>query len=470
MRNAASIFGMAVFAAAQIVLYLWVGPAGVMDLVQSVAAAAGWSYNTILVVLGASLLGMASGLIGSYAVLRRRSLVGDAVAHAALPGVAVAFLVLHERHFAVMLTGAAAAGLAGAWLIAWIQKNTRIKADAAIGIVLSVFYGAGIALSGIIQNDPSGRQAGLDSFLLGKTAGMISQDLIFIAGVALNIVVVTAGLSKEFKLLTFDSDFASVQGWPVLALDALMMGLLVSAVVIGLPAVGVVLMAALIILPGVSARFWTERLRIMLVLSAVFGFAIGGAGALVSARMSEFPAGATIVLTGAVIFVVSMLAAPRRGVIARAVRYIAMRRSFAELKWLSLMYELSGARVTERLPISADDLLAAAAWTRRELTAAAAVARKRGDAEAADVGWRLTEKGLCEAARVVKGRRLWEVFLAQYADVATDYADRDPRMLERALAPDILYELERILQRDGRWPEPARCVGRPIDDPTRVMV
>ncbi|MCL4234740.1 MAG: metal ABC transporter permease, partial [Deltaproteobacteria bacterium] len=269
LRRLAIVLGALI--GVQVAAHALFGPAGVVRAVEAISGAVGIRYNTLLVLLGTSLLGAASGIIGSYAVLRRRSLVGDAVAHAALPGVAAAFLVMRDKNFAGLLAGALAAGLLGSTSVSWLQRHTRIKADAAIGIVLSVFYGAGIALSGIAQNDPTGRQAGLDSFLLGKTAGMVSQDLVFIALVGANIVAITLLLYKEFKLLAFDSAFAAVQGFPVLLLDALMMALLVAAVVIGLPAVGVVLMASLIILPGVSARFWTERLGRMLILAGIFG-------------------------------------------------------------------------------------------------------------------------------------------------------------------------------------------------------
>ncbi|MCC6158153.1 MAG: metal ABC transporter permease [Deltaproteobacteria bacterium] len=457
IRRLAIVLGILI--GVQVAAHALIGPTGVVRAVESVAGAVGIRYNTLLVLLGTSLLGAASGIIGSYAVLRRRSLVGDAVAHAALPGVAAAFLIIRERDFTWLLGGALAAGLLGSSCVSWLQRHTRIKADAAIGIVLSVFYGAGIALSGIAQNDPTGRQAGLDSFLLGKTAGMVSQDLVFIALVGANIVAITLLLYKEFKLLSFDSAFAAVQGFPVLALDALMMALLVAAVVIGLPAVGVVLMASLIILPGVSARFWTERLSYMLVLSAIFGLATGAAGTAASAHWSEFPAGAMIVLTGAAIFSVSMLFAPRRGVISRALSFASMRTRVARQNLLRTLYDLSDPDPVARPSIPLDRVSAARSWTASHVRRELANAARRGQVELSDGKVRLTGQGLSDAATVAKSRRLWELFLMRYADVAGDYADRDTTQLEQALPPALVAELETTLHAEGRWPAPAKAHG-----------
>ncbi|MFO1022085.1 MAG: iron chelate uptake ABC transporter family permease subunit [Planctomycetales bacterium] len=276
------------------------------------------TYNTLIVLLGTSLLGGTAGLVGTFAVLRRRSLTGDALAHASLPGLCLAFLVWGERNLLALLIGAFCSGLLGVAVISGLRRFTRIKEDAAIGIVLSVFFGAGISLSRIIQNQvTSGSKAGLDSYILGKTAGMLAQDVYLLAGLSLACFLIIVFLFKEFSLVVFDPAFARVQGWPAFLLDLGMMALIAVVVVVGLPTVGVVLMASLLILPGVAARFWTDRLQSMVWLSLIFGACIGWVGTLISANYSLFPAGPIIVLTGTVLFLVSMFFAPRRGVIAR---------------------------------------------------------------------------------------------------------------------------------------------------------
>lgn len=284
------------------------------------------SYNTLVVLAGTSLLGACAGLVGCFAVLRRRALTGDALAHAALPGLCLAFLLLEQRNLVAMLCGALVTGLLGIAVISALRHGTRIKEDAAIGIVLSVSYGAGIVLSRVIQNrSTAGSKAGLDTYILGKTAGMIVQDVYLIGGISLACLLLIALLYKEFQVVAFDPGFASAQGWPTFRLDLLLMGMIALTVVIGLPAVGLVMVAAVLIIPAAAARFWTDRLTGMLALSTSFGVVIGTAGTLASARY-DLPAGPAIVLVGTGIFLLSLLLAPRRGLIGRMVEERRFRR------------------------------------------------------------------------------------------------------------------------------------------------
>jgi manganese/zinc/iron transport system permease protein len=296
---------------------------------MTVLAMIGLSYNEQVVLLGVSLLGAAAGVIGCFAVLRRRALTGDALAHAALPGLALAFMVTGQRSLPVLLLGAAGSGVLGIAVMAWLRRGTRLKEDAALGIVLAVFTGVGTVLMSVIQRRPEGNRAGLDAFIFGKTAGMIFADLVLVAGLAGLTVIVVALCYKEFKLAAFDADFARVQGWPAFALDFLLMLLVVIAVVIGLPAVGVLLMAALLVIPGAAARFWTDRLGVMLVLSGVFGAQAGVMGTLVTVYQVRVPTGPAIILAAGVIFLCSLLFAPRRGLLARAWQRRRLRTTLA---------------------------------------------------------------------------------------------------------------------------------------------
>ncbi len=277
-------------------------------------------YNTLLVLVGVSLLGASAGLIGCFAVLRRRSLTGDALAHAALPGLCVAFLLVGNRNTPAMLLGALVVGILGVSMIAALRRYTRIKEDAAIGMVLSVFFGAGVVLSQMIQRMPGGSKAGLDSYIFGKTAGMSSQDLYWITGLSLVTLVSVILLFKEFQLVSFDAEFAKSQGWPVLRLDLLLMGLIALAVVVGLPAVGVLMIAALLIVPAAAARFWTEELGHMLWLSALFGVVAGITGTSLSATLDHMPTGPTIILSATFLFLCSMIFAPKRGLLFRKLK------------------------------------------------------------------------------------------------------------------------------------------------------
>jgi manganese/zinc/iron transport system permease protein len=282
------------------------------------------SSNTILVLLGTSLLGLSCGAVGTFAVLRRRALVGDALAHAALPGICVSYLLFHERSFPMLFIGALVFGLLSVFTIALIRDTTRIKEDAAIAITLSSFFGLGIALSRIIQNQPSGNRAGLDDFIFGKAASMVQQDVIFIAGISVIVLLAIALLIKEFKVLCFDKEFAWSQGFPVYRLDLGLMMLVCLCTVVGLPAVGVVLVSALLIFPAVTARLWTDRLETMVFLAGLLGFFSALGGTILSSELPGpsgglsrgLPTGPLIVITCAFFFLLSLLLSPKRGLLS----------------------------------------------------------------------------------------------------------------------------------------------------------
>ena len=270
--------------------------------------------QTSLVLAGTILLGITAGLVGTFAYLRRRALAGDVIAHAALPGLCMAFLLTHSRSVSVLLTGALLTGVAGAFLMSLLRRISRLRQDAILGTVLSISYGLGIALTRTIQNNyRNERGADLESFIIGRAATMLSGDVLQIAVAATVCSIVVLVIYKELKLLSFDESFCRVQGWPATGLDLLLMSLTAVTVIVGLPAVGVVLTAALLIIPAAAARFWTDRLSVMMTISAGIGGVSGATGTLLSARMDQMPTGPLVVLSAAVLFVVSWTVAPKRG-------------------------------------------------------------------------------------------------------------------------------------------------------------
>ncbi len=413
-------------------------------------------YNTGVVLIGTCLLGIAAGVIGSFAVLRRRALMGDALAHAALPGICVAFLIIGERHFAGFLLGALVSGSLGVGIVTLLRHSTRIKEDAAIGIVLSVFFGGGIVLSSTIQHMPGGNRSGLDTYIFGKTAAMVRQDVMIIGGVCVFILAVSMLLYKEFKALSFDREYASAQGLPVLALDFAMMTLLVLVTVAGLPAVGVVLMAAMLIIPGAAARFWTDRLHWMLMIAAFIGALTGLFGTMMSARYAGLPAGPIIVLVGASMFVASMLFAPRRGIVARVLSRRRLEVRTMRQNLLRTMYELAEPDPAAKPPVTPVELTSRRAWSVVQARRALERAQAAGMVESVDgMRYRFTEAGLEEAVCVVRTHRLWEVFLIEEAHVAADHVDRDADSIEHVLGAEEVRHLERRLVEMGRWPKEA---------------
>ncbi|MBO9363116.1 MAG: metal ABC transporter permease [Thermoflexus sp.] len=269
------------------------------------------------VALGSSLLGGVAGALGVFAVLRRESLIGDVMSHAALPGIVLAFLITGSRELPPLLLGAALSAGIGALLAVQIPRRSRIKPDAALGLVLSVFFGIGIVGLTVAQQRPTAAQAGLDRFLFGQAATMLRRDVAAIALAALLVLAFLLLLWKEWKLLAFDPVFARACGLPVGALEALLAALMVLTVAIGLPAVGVVLMSALLVAPAAAARQWTDRLERMVVLAGGFGALSGGLGTLMSAGVGRLPTGPLIVLMACGMALLSLLIAPRRGILRR---------------------------------------------------------------------------------------------------------------------------------------------------------
>ena len=272
-------------------------------------------YTLMIVAIGAALLGAVSGSLGTYAVLRRQSLLGDAISHAALPGVAIAFLLTGSKTPLILVLGAALAGWLGTLLILSIVRLTRIKYDSALGIVLSTFFGFGLVLHTLIQRTGNANQAGLDTFLFGQAATILESDVLTIGilgGVAIIIMLV---FWKELKLLVFDEGFAASLGFPIRVLDILLTSLLVIAIVLGLQAVGAVLMSAMLVAPAVAARQWTNKLSLMMFLAACFGALAGVSGTIISSSASRIPTGPTIVLCATVVVGLSIAFAPNRGLL-----------------------------------------------------------------------------------------------------------------------------------------------------------
>ncbi|MCS7056205.1 MAG: metal ABC transporter permease [Thermoflexales bacterium] len=287
-----------------------------------------WLFDYTLrnVALGSALLGVVSGALGCFAVLRRQGLLGDVLAHAALPGICIAYLLTNAKTPIVLLLGAAAAGWVAALLMMQIVRHTRIGEDGALGIVLSTFFAFGIVLLTFITKRGDADHSGLDAFLFGQAAALVEEDVVTMAVLGGFALLAVALFYKEFKLLAFDAPFAASLGFDTNALGVLLTSLIVIAVVIGLQTVGVVLMAALLVGPAVAARQWTSRLSAMIVLSALFGALAGLIGTLISVSDESLPTGPMIILSLTGIVLLSLCLAPERGLVWDAMRRALQRR------------------------------------------------------------------------------------------------------------------------------------------------
>ncbi|MCC5787609.1 MAG: metal ABC transporter permease [Phycisphaerales bacterium] len=397
--------------------------------------------NTTLVVMGTTLLGVAAGLVGVFALLRRRSLMADTLSHAALPGIAGAFLVISAfgmpRSLGVLLLGATVAGVLGVLAVQGLTRYTRLREDAAMGIVLSVFFGVGIVMLSVIQNRPGAGQAGLKSFIYGQTAAMSPTDAVSIGVVAVFCLIATLLLQKEFVAVCFQDEHARSLGWPVGVLDLAMMALVVIVTVVGLQSVGVILIVAMLIIPPAAARLWTDRVSAMLWISALIGGMSGYSGACVSALFPRKPAGSVIVLCAGALFLLSLLLAPRRGVLGEFLRRIAGRVRLATDHALESLYEREiGVEASPpRRGVLLERLMAL-----------------RGLVVLGPSGPGLTEKGRERGARLRRNHLLWEQYLISHADVAPSHVDWSVDQVEHVLSEDLVNQLERALASRGVAP------------------
>ena len=298
-------------------------------------------YTLQNVVMGAALLGLVSGVLGCFAVLRKQSLLGDTLSHAALPGVCLGFIIAGGREMGSILAGALFTGSLAALVMLLLTRMSRLKTDAALGISLSVFFAIGVVLLTYIQGTGNASQGGLDAFLFGQAAATLRSDLWIMAGVSGVALVLVGGLWKEFKLVSFDAEFAATQGLPVTLLEALMTVMIALAVVVGLQMVGVVLMAAMVIAPAVAARQWANKLESMVMLSALFGIAGGVTGALISALGPGLATGPLIILSLSSVVLVSLLFAPHRGFVWEILKLQRDRRQLRHQRVLTTLYQLA---------------------------------------------------------------------------------------------------------------------------------
>ncbi len=287
-----------------------------------------FDYTLRNVALGSMLLGIVAGVLGAFAVLRKQALLGDTLSHAALPGICIAFMLTGTRAPLVLLLGAGIAGWIGTLIFLRTVKRTKLSEDTMLGVVLSVFFGVGILLLTYIQQQNNANQAGLDQYLFGQAASLIGNDVLMFAVLGVGALAVVYFLYKEFKLFSFDPEFAASLGLPVRRLDIMLTSLIVVAVMIGLQTVGVVLMAAMIIGPGAAARQWTDNLRTMLWISGFIGGLAGVTGAVISVQASRLPTGPMIILALTGLVVISLLFAPKHGLIAEWWRRRSRRAEF----------------------------------------------------------------------------------------------------------------------------------------------
>ncbi len=353
-------------------------------------------YTFQVIAIGTAILGAVCGMLGSFAVLRKQSLLGDAISHAALPGIAIAFLITGAKDSNVLLLGALVSGLVGTFWIRGIMTKTHLKSDTALGLILSLFFGFGMLLLTFIQKQPNANQAGLDKYLFGQAATLLIADVWLMAIVTGVCLVILLLFWKEFKILLFDADYTKTLGFNTKFIDVLITSFIVLAIVLGLQTVGVVLMSAMLLAPAAAARQWTNNLATMVVLAAIFGAFSGVFGTVISANQNNLSTGPVIVIVAGVFVVLSFVLSPSRGLLFKQIRFMKNRRDLQLHKTLAFMHQIAETHEDISHPHSVKLLNNFQGFTRKTLQKL----EERNYVKLTGTNWSLTQDGFITASNL----------------------------------------------------------------------
>lgn len=401
--------------------------------------------NVLWVLVGVLLMCASSAVIGTFTYLRKRALVGDAVSHAILPGICLSYLIFEIKSAWVLLPGALFTGGLSLWAIDKITSNSKIKTDTAIALVLSVFYGFGILLLTFIQNTGAGSQSGLDKFLFGKAASLVLEDVLVFSVFSLVLLILVIIFFNAFKLITFDEAYAQAIGYPVRHLERLLALLTVIAVAIGIQAVGVVLMAALLITPAASARYWTNDLRKMLLISALLGTFAGLVGTYISYTQPKMPTGPWVVMALSFTAIFSVLFGTKKGVLKREIQIIRNRNKMLEENILKCLYHLGETDKEFLKQRSLTEIQEKRMFNTSQLRKGLAILKRKNLIFRTNDVFQLTEQGFDAGKRITKIHRLWELYLTTHLRMADDHVHEDAEAIEHLITPALERQLETLM-------------------------
>jgi len=401
--------------------------------------------NIQYVVFGTVLLSISSSVVGCFTFIKKKSLVGDVISHAVLPGICIAFIATGSKDPFLLIIGAFVTGWVSILVMDAITRNTKIKEDAATGLSLSVFFGVGILLMTYIQHSGNAAQSGLDTFLFGKAAALVGKDLVAFSIIAIVVLFVVFLYYKEFKLISFDPSYARVIGLPVKRIDMLLTSITVLAVVTGIQAVGVVLMAAMLITPAAASRFWTNNLFKMILLAACFGAFSGVAGAFISYTAPSMPTGPWMVMVLSIIALISFFFAPGKGILLKMLRRMKIQRQLLEENLLKVFYRIGENSGDHFTKVNENDIRLVRNFSSTQLFNGLKMLRQNGYITKQSSQWLLTNEGFEKGKRITRLHRLWELYLSKYLRIAPDHVHEDADTIEHVITPELELELEKLL-------------------------
>ncbi|MCB0735615.1 MAG: metal ABC transporter permease [Flavobacteriales bacterium] len=401
--------------------------------------------NVKVVFLGSLILCAISGLVGTFTFLRKRSLIGDVISHAVLPGIALAFIIGHQKNVLYLIIGATITGWISTYLVEYITRHSKIKSDTAIALILSVFFGIGVLLLTHIQHTGAGSQSGLDQFIFGRASAMNQSDIVLFGSVGIVILVLTLIFFRGFSILSFDEGYANAIGFPIAWLKLILSIITVITVAMGVQAVGVVLMSALLITPAAAARFWTNKIHILAILAVLFASISGIIGSAVSYTYNGMPTGPWIVVIVSLLAFLSAIIGSKTGILKS---WNLRRRNNVKIlkeNTIKLFYALNSEQ-PDNSGFQFSEIAENARMENTTLRSGLKLLRKEGWLIGNDrQGYQTTEEGKREARAIVRKHRLWELYISKYMHLQPDHVHDDAEGIEHVITPEIERELEEQL-------------------------
>ncbi len=403
---------------------------GLTELIQHLQAP--WALRALA---ASSMVGVMCGVLGSFIVLRNMALIGDALSHAILPGVVVAFLLVGQSTLG-FFSGAVVAGLLSAVAITWIQRNVKTKPDAAIGIVFTAMFSLGVIGISRVSRQP-GVHLDLKDFLFGNVLGVNNEDLYLTLAITIYVLVSVVVFYRYLFVTTFQPVIAQTMGISVRAMHYYLMLLLSFAVVASLQTVGVILVVAMLITPAATALLLSKRLPAVLLIAALIGLMSAVLG-LVGAIVLETAPGPAMAVVATLFYLLAALFAPGKGLVFRYFRKLALQRRIRLEDTLKQAFHLQSAG-----KLSGESLAENLGFSQKLVDRQVKLLRTRGWMKPDEL--RLTKSGNDEARRLVRAHRLWETYLANQVGLSAEQIHDHAEKYEHLLSEDVLDEVDRTL-------------------------
>ena len=403
------------------------------------------NHSLNVVILGTVLLGITTAVVGCFSFLQKRALIGDAISHSILPGVCVGFMISGSKNPIYLISFSVLSGLLSVYFMDFIKRKSKLKNDTALAVTLSFFFGVGLMLLSVIQNSGNAAQSGVDQFLFGQAAAMLESDLIIYGTVCLITLIIVIIFFKAFSLVSFDVNFGKSIGLPVRLYQFLLTTITVIAVAVGIQTVGVVLMAAMLITPASGARFWTNNMKKMVLISGVFGGLSGVFGAFISFILPNMPTGPWVIVCLSALTTISILFAPSRGILYGVKTKKSWNDKLNRENILKAFYHIGEPDQDFEKSLSMNDVIFKRYFTSKQLTRGLKQLKKENKLTGINGKWTLTLSGLKEGKRLAKIHRLWEIYLTKYLNIAADHVHDDAESIEHVITPELEKELEKML-------------------------